>query len=161
MSQIIQWHELHLHPVVWPDDNLMRDRWGTNKPAETEPHWTLLLLVHSSAGTRSSVWGCARGDQDKGHLRWVFTHCGHQQAAFLRLKMSGNHWLVKSSFYPTYNTEAHNGSAVSLFPSYKWNSLWSSSTREHLRWLHTCVKDKTYTSRELHLKAILGWTVGN
>ncbi len=85
----------------------------------------------SHTDVRGSVWGCSQSGQDKGHLHRFSCAVAageHRTSWAVHLRMSGNHWLVKSSFYPTHNAEAQNGPAAGLFPLYKWNALQSSST---------------------------------
>lgn len=114
-------------------------------------------LAVSSTDVRGSVWGCSQSSQDKGHLyRFSCTVAAgeHRTSWVVHLRMSGNHWLVKSSFYPTHNAEAQNGPAAGLFPPHKWNAPWSSSTAAFRNCDVTSVmashtsRKKMYTSRE-------------
>lgn len=85
----------------------------------------------SRTDVRASVWRFSQSSQDKGHLHWFSCTVAageHRTSWAVHLRMSRNHWLVKSSFYPTHNAEAQNGPAAGLFPPYKWHALWSSST---------------------------------
>ncbi len=121
----------------------------------------------SHTDVRGSVWGCSQSGQDKGHLHRFSCAVAageHRTSWAVHLRMSGNHWLVKSSFYPTHNAEAQTAQLQVYF--LYTNEMLCSLPQPQLSETsvmasHTSRKKCCYTSREISQAILKKWQERN